>query len=491
MKIDTAISTVSFVYPFTFDGESFESCTEQVKAAEWQGRKRPLSIWVNQNFPDSDLLPHIANYLNPPASKLATARTWRLTNEVLSSPTAGLGGGAGQSSTRWYLVTPYGEIAFCIHDVQLILFKIGVGLLSVHAAPIEKVTDVDQWLDFTHFFRFYRGRSDVHLRAEKRIGLDPDSKQPIYEAFFPAPAGGLEQHPDGSGLLDDLIQAILQTVALRNDEQWWRDAFVPGTMLPYAVFYMDGVPEEKRQLMRYRVRKFFHSRQEIHPAEEEFHPQQRNVLEYTDNQWFTFSLDGGAYIAFDAPQTSFFRQVMPDHLRKQYYFLFLLTLHQRFALTMLSEQVAEQWLEELDSAQLFLQDQELAFAKIHDSLLTFTAFGHFVQVVQRENPHRCYQRWQQTFQLAELYQEVKDEIDYMYDDLVTKRSVQQRLLQEAQQQQSKRLEQRLNNIAWLIGTVALALGFIEAIQSTNVITVVIVGVLSSIVGLIFIWLLNR
>jgi len=350
----------------------------------------------------------------------------------LQSP-SGLGG-----SADWFLTLPQKEIPFQLTDVQLSLFRVGVGFLTVSAKP--KSQEIADWLDFLHSFRFIRGQRGVGLRMERRTGIDQISP------FFPQPAGGSEKHPDGKGNFAEIVNAILNTAAIEGDMKggdWWQEVFVPGQLIPFATLYVDGqdISEEAISELLYRVRNFFPSERVIQPAPEDLRLDHPSLLAYAERMWFVFSLEGGAFVAINAPETDFFRRELPSHLRNEYFLLFLLTLHQRFALMSLSQQVSEHWLRGDEG------ERAKAFERIRDTLLEFTARGYFSQAMQREHHHRVYQRWQEIFQLERLYQEVSDEVREMHEFL--------------QMRQSKKLEERLNFLTFVIGIPALLFGFLS------------------------------
>jgi hypothetical protein len=168
------------------------------------------------------------------------------------------------------------------------------------------------------------------------------------------------------------------------------------------------------------MRHFFHARQEMHPAPPDLRLERPSLLPYAEGLWVLFSLDGGAFWACDAPKTDFFRVQLPDHLGRQYFLLFLLALHQRFALMALSEKVAAYW--PLDGSMGDEDARERAFGEIRDRFLAFTARGYFTQVMQQEHHHRCYRQWQRTFQVNQLYREVRNEVREIHDYLMLRRT---------------------------------------------------------------------
>lgn len=382
-------------------------------------------------------MPHVADYLNPKAEAqqdgsartLATARLWQLNNDL--DQTYGLGRRAD-----WTLLAQNQyEISFRLgqgnggtNAVQMVLFQVGVGMLVVQAAP--KSEQLADWLDFLHYFRISDGRRKVRVCATRRIGKDQ------VEPFFPEPAGGVAAHPAGEGLLDDVLTALLRTgSADESAKNWWEEVFVPGKLLPFAALYVDGL-ENEAAAVRYRLRHFFRAGQEIIPCASDLCEEHASVLPYADRQWFVFSIEGGAFLACDAP-CGFFRETMPDHLRKDYFLLFLMALHQRFALVRMSAQVARHW--PLGGAQ-DEQGREDIFQDIRDTLLAFTARGYFAQVMQRDNHHRVYRKWQEVFQVERLYDEVRDEVREMHEYLLKALQEEQRRLADENFRQLERAE---------------------------------------------------
>jgi len=473
--VDGKASFVQFVYPFLYETETFAEREATLEQAQWPGREQRL--WQAERFPEDEMLPHVARFLNPPKDTPATVRLWQLESGALDSTTAGLGG-----QVQWQLTFPRHQIPIQFEAVRPALFRIGVGLLTVRVKPVS-ATPPD-WYDFLHFFRFARGQRGVGLEAHRRVGVDPQTRQPQMRPFFPEPAGGLISHPEGKGTLGDLLDALLRTGALPKDPTpWWREVFVSGQLLPFAVLYIDQLPPDETTFLLYRLRNFFHARQTLHPAPEDLRLDHVALLPYADQQWFGFSLDGGSFVACDAPRTDFFRVVLPSHLYTQYFLLSLLALHQRFALMKFSEEVAQNWLTcgnqlSTEERQKADEEREAAFERIRDALLSFTARGHFVQVMQREHHHRCYRKWQENFQVDRLYQEVLDEVREMHSYLLLRRTERLQTIVEAQrkqaeeearaevqrdreaQERARRLEERISWLSVGIGVPAVLFSFL-------------------------------
>jgi hypothetical protein len=100
-------------------------------------------------------------------------------------------------------------------------------------------------------------------------------------------------------------------------------------------------------------------------------------------------------------------------------------------------------------------------------LLSFTARGYFKQVVQQRHHHRCYQKWQETFQIEQLVREVSDEVSDMHSYLHMRKTEHIEQLQE----ESQRLERRLNVLAGLFLVPALILAYFDAVGDVDKYTV--------------------
>ena len=442
-KVDLTASALRFVYPFTFDGSTLPRRAEAIEQAAWQGARQPLKIWQPDEFPSADLLSHVAAFLRPPADSIRTAALWRMDEAALRSP-AGLGGGADHPGATWTLVTRHGDIPFALHEVSLALFRHGVGFLTVAARPTSP--SADEWFDFLHHFRFISGQRAAVVRAERGLAPDDRGAGPARAAYFPAVAG-----PDRDGQphhMREIVEGLLRAGTTGDETNpWWEQVFVPGMLLPYASLFIDGCDSTRTGEMLFRLRNFFHANQDVHPAEQA--ADDPYALPYSEGQWFFFSLNGGGFLARDAPATPFFRQTLPAHIAHQYFLLFLLALQQRFVLMMLSQEVSRRWV--AAGAEISDADRVAAFARIRDALLAFTAQGYFAQTMQEEHHHRCYERWQQTFQLDRLYDEVNAEVREMFADLDLRQRHAAARLAEQQERQSKMMERRLNLIGFLVG----------------------------------------
>lgn len=493
MKISSKNSSYLFIYPFQFNADEFYVRVDQLERAKWVGAKRDFNVWAMDKFQRKDLLPHVANYFNPTKEKVfLSAGIWVLTNEALHSTHGGLG--AGKSNTIWYLKTSGINIPFLLISIRLILFRTGVGFLVVNAKPKVNGENYHEWLDFLHYFRFTQGNRNVDIQIHKQIGYDKENQKKLTEPFFPSCASESTEKHDGLGVFNDVIHGVLETAKLDNDTKpWWREVFIPGQLIPFVTLYVDGLHPDEQMPFLYRTRKFFHSKREYSPTKFDLDLENPFLLQYVDKQWFTYSLDGGCFIAFDAPDTDFFRNQLPNHITNQYFLIFLITLQQRFVLTALTEEVAKEWLLRIskDFNENNQNEIEASFEKIRDRILNFSALGHFSQATQRQNLHNYYLKWQDIFGVNKLFSEVNEEIRYIYEYLQEIREKKNQKLLQEERKRAKKFERRINLIALLFGPPAIGLAFLDAIANEKI--EIAFGVLlgSMILGLILLKFLER
>lgn len=430
---------MTFVYPITLESDDFDKVVGAVDAVEISGG---LKIWESKNdkFPHDELLPHVADYLKLSNDQPPTARLWEMNNAAFKSP-KGLG-----KSADWRLV--FGkdrEVPFVFDCVSLFLFRVGVGFLTFRVHP--ESNNLGDWLDLLHYFRLTK--REHYLTARRKTGKD------TYEDFFPPIAvpvskkgksndanadGQTESADENKGTLSRIIHGLFKIIGEEKGlaEDWWDEVFIHNQMLGYGAMFVENHPADEDFRLLYRLRNFFPGGKEIYPSPFDLSSQHPSLLEYGNRQWFTFSLDGGCFLACDPADNQFFNQTLPDHIRNQYFHLYIIALHQRFALMSMSHEVAERWMEKNEDEKI------KAFERIRDKFLAFTARGYFAQVMQREHHHRCYRKWQETFELQRIYDEVREEAREMFEWLQLNRA---KRIEEAAGEQARLFEQEAKEAA--------------------------------------------
>ena len=432
-------SFLTFVYPITLESGNFDKIVEAADAVEVADGG--FRIWKPDEFPHDELLPHVADYLNPQNDQPPTARLWEMTNDALASP-KGLG-----NKADWRLVLGKDrEVPFKFDCVNLFMFRVGVGFLAFRVKP--ESNDLSDWLDLLHYFRFTKRAH--YLTARRKTGKD------TYDSFFPPIAvptseeqkpadnnadGQTEtvasQTPEKKGTLSQIIHGLLNSIGEEKKlpNNWWDEIFIHNQMLGYAAVLVEDFPADEDFNLLYRLRNFFPGGKEIYPSPFDLSPNHPSLLEYGNRQWFTFSFDGGSFLACDAPGNEFFNATLPGHLRDAYFHLYIIALHQRFAMISLSQEVAEKWETKIEANKV------RAFEQIRGKFLAFTTRGYFfAEVAQSEHHQRYYRKWQEYFELRRVYNEVRKMFEWL--ELIHAKRI-----QDAATEQAKLFEQETKEAA--------------------------------------------
>ena len=431
-------SFCTFLHPFRLNAEAFDAIVARVEADVRKGRNASEKVWIRHSFQNEDLLPHVAKFLNTPQGNQesrAITQSWDM-GKVIVDDHEWLG---AKGEWAWEAPGTSDPIRIHLTEVNLTLFRTGLGFFRFRVAPDEKDRALTDWQNFLHHFRFIEGRRSGVIRARRQTGKDQ------WESFRP---GLLPPPESGSPILPEFrFGELVRELEKRYCGEPQPSIYIKGQAIPYAGLFIENLPEDQHMLALHRMKNFFKISQGEDAAPQDLDPGCEDFLRYSASSWFVFSLDGAGFVSFDPPNTPFFRETLPDHLvRDQYYLLFLLVQQQRLLLMNLSEDVSSYW----DTQDL--DRQERLFDRLRDRLLFFTSKGHFHQVMQREHHHRVYRLWQKKLQIHELYEEVTGEIQDIHE----------RTLLKIQ----KRVEERanwLNNTLFVIGPASLAVGLMQTV----------------------------
>ena len=395
-------SSLRFIMPLAFpelegQGYRFEQRAEQLASSgRWQllgGEKHGLLSHVRIHFNSvsyhSSHTPGRGEGPGEPAIDPAMAFGYIFEDAGLSDlPFPGLGFS--------FRVPGRGNVEADITGAQVGIFRLGVGFVSLEIKP--RSQSLPDWLDALHFLRFYRGRGK-QLSGESEAGAVPLRIEDFLGPVLAAVTLDGERSPfagkdEGSGPAQG---------------RRIRELYTRGELLTYVALFADGVPEDSQRHLLYTVLNRYRSASQAAPVEEE--DDESWCLPYQGGQQFLNSIEGSAFVAFDAGQAQFDLNTLPSHLRTTYFTLFLLALLQRFALDQLSEAVALSTGRVLTESERGHARGELKrITDLDGRLLDFTGRCYFVQVSQTAHHHSYYTRLREVNEIEGRYREVTEEV---------------------------------------------------------------------------------
>jgi hypothetical protein len=444
-----------FVLPIEYPVGSYPERCARVDAFTFDGRHN--RFWRRADLPTMDLFPHLAAFVNIDEFANSTATWWAADHDEMLWLTG------SKARVQFELVLADDRrLGFGITGAQFVLFRLDLGFLVLDVRPTGDL--VEDWFDLQHYFRFFARRGDhrgrrIALRHSKSRSAPPTS--PLFTGVLQGGDARMVADGRAGGELDGrsldcllpLINLLLSTARLVDGEPeralddrgrgvpggGVREGFTPGEMLTYSALFLDGVAERFDARVLARCVNRFHCGQVVSPVDESGNGTQ--VWRYKERQVLFATIAGSGFLAtggLDGDE-HFWKSVLPSHLRGIYFVLFLLVAYQRLALIRLSEEVAERSLERHDLGR---------FTQIHERVLEFTARGLFTQVARHPHHHQFYKALQQASAVAELQQEVRDEVAALKEYAGS-------VHQKAEEERGEHIAARSRRLQYLLGVLSV------------------------------------
>jgi len=271
----------------------------------------------------------------------------------------------------------------------------------------------DSWIDFIHFFRFAGGprAEGNHIQAIRN-----DNHEPFIPKFV-IKSGDSNSH---NFKIENLIFSILDLVTCpeSGENRWWKEIYTKDYLIPYYYINLECEDISERDSFTYRLDSFLKSDSLILINENSKLANNERFLSLWNDHYFIFNIEGGGLVSFRSIENDFFKSILPDHIMKHYYILYLISLQQKFFTTFLSEKIADVWLEAetlKENYQKYIVYLQDSFKEIQDLLLTFSSIGNYSQIVYSQHHHDVYKKWREILGIDLIYEEVKDEIEYIYN----------------------------------------------------------------------------
>ncbi|RKN77076.1 hypothetical protein [Paenibacillus ginsengarvi] len=368
------------VAPFGYR-RSLEECQEVLPDNLWQ-----FSDPMNQR-----LLRHIDNLVKKPShGAQPIGRRWLLSEAgrlAFGIPSA--------SESELLLQMDQQRYVFYIHSVELYLFETNVGFVVFNIQFPAKYT-LDQMIQANFHLKKFTlpqlqitydeqgNRRSVNLGASVRSMVEPFD----WETFF-------EQ--------DELLIALVYSMAL-----------------------LPQVETDQNEFDIWLGRKLFHMRRSFADSFKPTHEQcmllGQEVEPVFQNSYWGASMEGMANVAYltgDSSTDHFFKETYINNVNTTYFYLYILALHQRFALLMLSI-LASRLPAQLERVMLTNETNEILdnkgyelISELQERMTFFTLRSSFTQVSNVTHQARLYEKLRHTLRIEDLMQELHTELEVL------------------------------------------------------------------------------
>lgn len=277
------------------------------------------------------------------------------------------------------------DINFKIPRIELICFEPGICFLIIKA-ELDKEGDIysHEILDFNYKFRTINPR---YLKKKKTEGIFLRNQE----------FKGLD---DLSGFIDSLLYGY---------EDVEKENVYFDRLFTYSYMCLDEKEwNESRDLSE--IINEFYKFQYVLPSEygSTFDSDFKGVKDNTYTRWkysiYGFSRESG--VVFSSEREKFNSTKLPYYYENMYFYVFLLAFYQRIALILFSQEL-------MGSGKKKIETLKNRFTK-------FTHFSWFSQITNSEQGMDVWKKWQKSFDLPALFDEVQKEYAEFYDYIVAR-----------------------------------------------------------------------
>ncbi|MCI3920000.1 hypothetical protein MO973_07110 [Paenibacillus sp. TRM 82003] len=361
----------ALIVPFYFDAP-YEEAIDAVDAERFE----PIAPTADRCFE------HIRTLVSHAAEPHAIGRLWRLTQR--GRKTYGL---PNNHHTTLVCASKAGSWTFAVDTVQLYLFETGTGFL-VHHVRFEGIEEPRDFTDGLYALKKIAGHG-YEIRFERRISKTEIVTEPF--RFAAAAAGAVS--PFGGRFFDG-------------------DGVTPSEAIAFSGALLDLETKEAETTVSdvlFRLRRAY--REAYKPVEVDPRTDEDTIRPF-ENSRFGVSLEGLANVVTrtgDSETDAFFEGPYFHQLKSTYLFLYILGLHQKYALVYLSK-LAGGLQGEPGGEKAELRAQSDAIDALKRRCIRFMLRSSYHQVSYNTHHSDVYELIRRRLRIEELSKEVNESL---------------------------------------------------------------------------------
>jgi hypothetical protein len=448
-----------FIIPFVFKAETefdeVANSIEQMKIQKDLKEGADPSIWQPiQHNSDDRFFGHI-NQLVPTDGEnyeSTIGKLWGLNPLARDSYKLP----KNQNQTVLFQTSKKKEIQLKILDVQLYLFETGIGFL-IYEINYPKINNIDELVLANYLvkrFKNFGGKMQL-LKAKE------DTSEYEIKANL-------------SDITIELLKPLNVTSYFEKDANFKKDPslekakLAPNNALVFSTAILDKAFSTSTDYITRLKRYLFESRrvfkESYQPDESEFDLDKNDeIYKPFENSIWGISLEGASNIVFhtDNEDTNkFFSSSYIKNVKHNYFYMYILALHQRYALLNLSVQAAEipRKIEKLiESAEEYA-----TITKLREEIAYFDLRSSFLHVSHITHQDKVYQTMFRTLHIGDLHRKLQSEVESIASLLDIRKSAIEKTV-EKHKEDRRRKNERFYVIASTIFVVISTLSSLWAL----------------------------
>jgi len=411
---------VRLVLPLTFNASLLETLAKQITSAtvaRCRTEKEAIDnekIWESFTRKETNafFLPHIEEFLKGIDPKSYLYR-WRMAFQSRSFL-------FDFHQRRWTLTASFGKNfkqEFTIQEVELYLFKSGVGFLILECEAY-KLKTMKELIQFNYYMRYAGSYSASIQFTQRKAGIKSleqlSNKREGYleklnVSVIPTGITDLHQYTVKNEQVEFtkqvkfslLLKGILELI-FENSKDFKQD-FIGPNLQVYTYFRTGSLSEAERVQGLFHLRRVL--KESFRPTKADISPNSPEIINTYDNIYFGISLEGSVILAEDDGHP--FLEDFGHRIRQGYFIIYLLALHNRMALLNFRTSIEQIFPPDLTDFQL---DKTLMnrIRQLRNQALSFYLKSYFVQITNCTAYESVYQLYHEIFFTKTLLHEIKE-----------------------------------------------------------------------------------
>lgn len=330
------------------------------------------------------------------------------------------------------------QYQFSLTKIELYLFETQVGFWSIKLG-YPKGINIERLIE-TNYYAKKITQYEYELFFTKKISKDETIRQNVH--------------------IGEMIKELSARFRVSSFFEGTKE--IPTQALVYSSAKLDSNFKEDTQLSSYlfQLRRSFKSTYKPSMIEQDLvgNP---GLLPLFHNSYWGISLEGLANIVTktdDEKTEEFFNSMYLHQIENSYFYLYILALHQRYALLRLSN-LASKLSYELDVNLDNYTEQNQLIIQLRGQIIRFMLRSSYKQVSNNTHYSQLYEVIRENLKINDLFRELHDELDAISSITEVAEQRQHHLEETAKREQAEKFNNKITNITTLFLPITVITGF--------------------------------